>query len=73
MLQNPPLTKNTCYLKLTKNETSDTISLIKYLCHSIVFRSVWIGSSGWIRDIILGIKCANTLYFFYVIFRIIIS
>ena len=32
MLQNPTLTKNTYYLQLTKNEMSDTISLIKKLC-----------------------------------------
>lgn len=31
MLQNPTLTKNTCYLQLTKNATSDKISVNKFM------------------------------------------
>lgn len=73
MLQNPTLTKNTCYLTLTKNETSDKISVNKILCRPIVFDRLGVNPLGWICNIILSIKCANTLYFFYAVFRIIIS
>lgn len=44
MLQNPPLTKNTYYLQLTKNVMSDTISVIKIYVVIVFHLTVFVRS-----------------------------